>query len=56
MNIFLILAPLSLLLAGLGLAAFFWTFRASQYDDPKGDAARILFDDPADGPITGPEN
>ncbi|MYI68169.1 MAG: cbb3-type cytochrome oxidase assembly protein CcoS [Boseongicola sp. SB0673_bin_14] len=27
------------------LAAFVWTVRSAQYDDPKGDAARILMDE-----------
>jgi cbb3-type cytochrome oxidase maturation protein len=42
------LIPVSLGLGGLGLAAFLWALRNRQYDDPKGDAARILsreFDD-----------
>lgn len=43
------LAPASVLLGLLGLAAFAWTFSANQYDDPQGDAARILLDDD-DGP------
>jgi len=45
------LAPLSVLLGLIGLFAFFWTFRAGQYEDPKGAAVRIL-DDHLD---TGPE-
>ena len=28
----------------VGLFAFWWTLRAGQYEDPKGDAARILDD------------
>ncbi len=50
MTIILVLAPFSLLLALTGLAAFWWTFRSGQYDDPKGDAARILGDHEAAGP------
>ena len=50
MNIVLILAPFSLLLALTGLAAFWWTLKAGQYDDPRGDAARILDDHKAEGP------
>ena len=43
MNIILfLLAPLTLLMAAGSLAAFWWTFKADQYDDPQGDAARIL--------------
>jgi cbb3-type cytochrome oxidase maturation protein len=30
------------------LAALFWTIRSGQYEDPQGDAARILIDDPED--------
>ena len=48
MNILVILIPCSLIL-GLGaLVAFVWTVRSGQYDDPEGDAARILMDE--DGP------
>lgn len=45
MNIFVVLAPLSLLVAGIGLVAFWWTVKADQYSDPQGDAYRILMDD-----------
>ena len=48
MNIIFLLAPFSLLLALTGLGAFLWTLRNNQYDDPAGDAARILLDDPAE--------
>lgn len=45
MNVLVILIPCSLIL-GLGaLVAFVWTVRSGQYDDPEGDAARILMDD-----------
>ncbi|MCL7463512.1 MULTISPECIES: cbb3-type cytochrome oxidase assembly protein CcoS [Paracoccaceae] len=40
--------PISLLLGGIGLLAFFWALRRGQFDDPKGDSERILsteFDD-----------
>jgi len=51
MNIILFfLAPLTLLMAAGSLAAFWWTFKANQYDDPQGDAARILYDHLDDGP------
>jgi cbb3-type cytochrome oxidase maturation protein len=48
------LIPISLALALTGLAAFLWTFRSGQYDDPKGDAERILYDHLEDGPPPGP--
>ncbi|MEM9438614.1 MAG: cbb3-type cytochrome oxidase assembly protein CcoS [Pseudomonadota bacterium] len=45
MNILVILVPCSLLL-GLGaLAAFVWTIKSDQYDDPDGEAARILWNE-----------
>jgi cbb3-type cytochrome oxidase maturation protein len=44
MNIVLLLAPLSLLLALAGLGAFVWSVRNGQYEDPRGDAERILQD------------
>ena len=48
MNVLVLLIPVSLFLGGLGLVFFFWAMRAHQFDDPDGDAARILrrdFDD-----------
>lgn len=45
MNIIFLLAPFSMLLALLGLLAFHWTLRSGQYEDPAGDAARILLED-----------
>ena len=50
MNIILFLAPVSIGLGALGLLAFFWTMRSGQYEDPKGDAARILYDHLDDKP------
>ena len=44
MEILAYLIPISLLLGGLGLAAFWWSLRTSQYDDPEGDKRRILDD------------
>jgi cbb3-type cytochrome oxidase maturation protein len=49
-TILLFLAPFSLGLGLLAVAAFWWTLKAGQYEDPAGDAARILLDDPADRP------
>jgi cbb3-type cytochrome oxidase maturation protein len=45
MNVLVFLIPVSLFLGGLGLAGFIWTLRRHQYDDPSGDAARILLED-----------
>ena len=50
MELLLILIPVSLFLGGLGLAAFFWALKRGQFDDPEGDAARILRTDYDDEP------
>ena len=42
MNILALLIPASLLLGLVGLAGFFWLLRHDQFDDPEGQAARIL--------------
>ncbi len=44
MDVLILLVPISLGLGLLGLLAFVWTLRSRQYEDPKGDAARILSD------------
>ena len=50
MTIFLVLAPISVMIALVGLGAFWWTVKSGQYDDPAGDAARILNDQLDDTP------
>lgn len=50
MNILAILIPISLGLGGLGLLGFFWMMRHNQYDDPDGNANRILSDRYDDNP------
>lgn len=50
MTVLVILIPVSLGLGLLGLGAFVWTMRNRQYDDPDGDAARILREDFDDRP------
>ena len=42
MEILSILIPVSIGLGGLGLAAFVWALRSRQFEDPKGDAERVL--------------
>ena len=42
MNVLVLLIPVSVGLGLLGLAAFLWTLRSSQYDDPEGDRHRII--------------
>ena len=50
MEVLAFLIPVSLLLGALGLLAFLWALRNRQYDDPKGDAERILSDEWDDQP------
>ncbi|MGR3461286.1 MAG: cbb3-type cytochrome oxidase assembly protein CcoS [Roseovarius sp.] len=50
MNVLVYLIPISLILGGLGLVFFIYTVRSNQYDDPEGDARRILADDWDDHP------
>ncbi len=50
MNILIYLIPISLFLGVFGLGLFFWTVKTSQYDDPEGDAHRILSDRWDDAP------
>lgn len=50
MTVLLILIPVSLGLGLLGLVAFFWSLRDQQYDDPEGQAQRILSDRYDDAP------
>ncbi|MFP7674107.1 cbb3-type cytochrome oxidase assembly protein CcoS [Marivita sp. S0852] len=52
MNVLAYLIPVSLILGGIGLAAFVFTVRARQYDDPQGAAERILSGDYDDHPKT----
>jgi len=52
-NVLVLLIPVSLILGGLGFAAFLWTLKHDQYSDPEGDAARILLDD--DKPLPAPK-
>ncbi|MEQ1547423.1 MAG: cbb3-type cytochrome oxidase assembly protein CcoS [Chakrabartia sp.] len=45
MNGVMILIPIALGLGLTGLAAFFWSIKDGQFDDPDGSACRILSDD-----------
>lgn len=42
MEVLSILIPISLILGGVGLVGFLYTVKSNQYDDPEGDARRIL--------------
>ena len=50
MDILGFLIPISLFLGALGLVAFVWALRSRQFDDPSGDANRILTTDFDDKP------
>ena len=50
MNILTYLIPASLMLGGIGLIAFLWAMKTRQFDDPEGDANRILTKDWDDHP------
>lgn len=50
MNILMFLGPFSLGLGLIAVAGFWWSLKSGQYEDPAGDAARILVDDPEDRP------
>ena len=50
MGVVSFLIPITLFLGGLGLLAFVWSLLRHQYDDPKGDAERILSDEWDDRP------
>lgn len=45
MEMLAFLIPVALLLGLTGLAAFIWSVRSGQFDDPDGAAARILIDE-----------
>lgn len=49
MNGIAVLIPIALGLGLAGLAAFFWSIKVGQFDDPDGSALRILNED--DKPI-----
>ena len=50
MDVLAYLIPISLFLGGVGLVAFVYTVRSNQYEDPEGDARRILSDEWDDKP------
>lgn len=50
MEVLAILIPVSLFLGGIGLLAFFWMLKKGQFEDPEGDANRILSPDYDDKP------
>lgn len=50
MKILFLLIPLSLLLLGIAVWAFFWAVRSGQFDDLETPAWRILLDDDSKPP------
>lgn len=42
MTLLLLLIPVTLAMGAVGLAAFFWAVKNNQFEDPDGDACRIL--------------
>ncbi len=48
----LVLIPIAIFLASLGLGAFLWSLKAGQFEDLQGAAHRILEDD--DAPLKEP--
>lgn len=52
MEILFVLIPLSLILLGIAVWAFFWAVKSGQFDDLDSPAYRILLDDddPSDRP------
>ena len=52
MDVLVFLIPVSLGLGLLGLLAFFWALKTRQFDDPDGDAHRVLRKDFDEKPKT----
>ncbi len=50
MSVLTYLIPISLILGGAGLLFFIYTVKSDQYDDPEGNARRILNGDYDDHP------
>ena len=45
METLIFLIPIAFGVAALAMVAFIWTVKNRQYEDPKGDASRILLQD-----------
>ena len=54
MEIIYLLVPLSIVLIGLIVWAFFWAIKSGQFDDLEGPAHRIIMDD--DEPVEDTES
>lgn len=55
MTILYLLIPLSMILLGLAVWAFFWAVKHDQFEDLEGPAWRILFDDD-EQPLSSPRH
>jgi cbb3-type cytochrome oxidase maturation protein len=44
LSVLIFLIPITLILGFIGLLSFIWCIKNNQYQDLKGDSARILFD------------
>jgi cbb3-type cytochrome oxidase maturation protein len=49
MNVLVFMLSGAIGLAALALAAFIWSLKSGQFDDPAGDSARVLLDDDRPG-------
>lgn len=47
MNVLIFMIPAGVAFGAVGLLAFLWALRSGQFDDPDGDAVRILNDQDA---------
>lgn len=56
MNVLYLLVPLALILAGAGVAAFYWSVRSGQYDDTDTPALRVLMEEDAAATAGGDES
>ena len=55
MNFLLILVPVSVVLVGLAIWAFFWAVDNGQFDDLESPALDMLREDPAPVSVTPPD-
>jgi len=44
MDVLIYLVPTALMLGVLALGGFLWALKSGQFEDPEGDASRILFE------------
>lgn len=55
MNSLAVLIPLSLVMGLIGLCAFFWAMRTNQFEDPEGNAWRVIAQENPQGNEHPPE-